>query len=144
MQDQPVAKKPVLFQLPTGLYLGIVCYNPLYENLQFVLEKREFFEVEWPALMVSKEKGLFPVLIGLPHITVQRSQVLWYSTHIPSEILQQYQAFLPFLGGSAVPPPKEETTKELKPKASVKKTSSRKADEKIIPFPLRKEPEDAL
>lgn len=137
MQNQPVAKKPVLFQISTGLYLGLVCYNPLYENLQFVLEKREFFEVEWPALMISQEKGLFPVLIGLPHITVQRSQILWYSTHIPSEILKQYQTFLPFIVGEAVLPPKEEGSK------SPLKASTKKTEEKIIPFPLRKEPEDA-
>ncbi len=137
MQNQPVARKPVLFQLQTGLYLGLVCYNPLYENLQFVLEKKDFFEVEWPALMISQEKGLFPVLIGLPHITVQRAQILWYSTHIPAEILKQYQAFLPFTAGEAVPPPKQEV-----PKPS-SKGSAKKSEEKIIPFPLRKEPGDA-
>jgi hypothetical protein len=136
MQNQPIARKPVLFQLPTGLYLGMVCYNPLYENLQFVLEKKEFFEVEWPALMISQEKGLFPVLIGLPHITVQRTQILWYATHIPAELLRQYQAFLPYPSGETVLPPKEDTTK------SSSKVSPKKTEEKIIPFPLKKEPSD--
>ncbi len=129
MQDQPVAKNPVLIQLPTGLYLGLVCYNPLYENLKFVLEKRDFFEMEWPSLMVSQEKGLYPVLIGLPFITIQRSQILWYTTHIPAEILNQYQVFLPFLAGDAVPSPEKTPSPKSKPPKK----------EKIIPFPSKKD-----
>jgi len=129
MENQPVAKNPVLLQLTTGLYLGLVCYNPFYENLKFVLEKRDFFEMEWPALMVSQEKSFFPVLLGLPYITIQRSQILWYTTHIPAEILKQYQSFLPFVGGKeAVPPPKSPIT----PK------SSSTTSPKIIPFPAKK------
>ncbi len=123
MQNQPIAKNPVLLQLPTGLYLGLVCYNPLYENLKFVLEKRDFFEMEWPALMVSQEKGFFPMLLGLPYITIQRCQILWYTTHIPSDILKQYQAFIPFLSEkSAVPPPSP---------------SPKSSPPKIIPFPTK-------
>ncbi|MFN3921417.1 MAG: hypothetical protein ACK4K4_03350 [Caldimicrobium sp.] len=132
MENQPIVKNPVLIQLQTGLYLGLVCYNPLYENLKFVLEKREFFEMEWPAIMISQEKGFFPVLLGLPYITIQRSQILWYTTHIPAEILTQYQAYLPFVGGKeAVPSPMSS-----KP---AKSTSS--SSHKIIPFPSKKKEE---
>jgi hypothetical protein len=131
MQDQPVAKNPVLIQLPTGLHLGLVCYNPLYENLKFVLEKRDFFEMEWPSIMISQEKGLYPVLMGLPFITIQRSQILWYTTHIPAEILNQYQAFLPFLAkGPALSPEKAPPPKSKPPK---------REKEKIIPFPIKKD-----
>ncbi|MCS7150261.1 MAG: hypothetical protein RMI63_02940 [Caldimicrobium sp.] len=136
MQNQPISKNPVLLQLSTGLYLGLVCYNPIYENLQFVLEKRDFFEVEWPALMISQEKGLFPVLLGLPHITVQRSQVLWYTTHVPVEIMKQYQAYLPFFGPEGIP--KLET--EPKPEEKVKK---RRDSQKIIPLRPKKGSPDA-
>ncbi len=95
MPDQPIAKHPTLIQLSTGLYLGLVCFNPYLENLKFVLEKKEFFEMEWPALIISQEKGLFPVLLGLPYITIQRAQILWYTSQVPSEILKHYQSFLP-------------------------------------------------
>jgi len=138
MQNQPVAKKPVLFQLQTGLYLGLVCYNPLFETLQFVLEKKDFFEVEWPALIIHQEKGLFPVLLGLPHITIQRAQIIWYSTHVPQEILRAYQAFLPVTGSEAIPS-KEEEKKQEEKKQEVKKASPKKQEEKIIPFPLKRE-----
>lgn len=140
MQAQPVAKNPVLFQLSTGLYLGLVCYNPFYESLQFVLEKRDFFEVEWPALMITQEKGLFPVLLGLPYITVQRSQLLWYTTHIPAELLKTYQAYLP-LTGEAVPPASTQT-KNLKKKTSISKSSDIE-ESKVIPLHPRKGKEDA-
>ncbi|MFN3406934.1 MAG: hypothetical protein ACK40E_04310 [Caldimicrobium sp.] len=130
MQNQTIAKNPVLLQLPTGIYLGLVCYNPLYENLKFVLEKRDFFEMEWPALIISQEKGFFPILLGLPYITIQRQQILWYTTHIPAEILNQYQAFIPLLPQKeAIPPasaPPSSGGKELKPK-----------EPKIIPFPQK-------
>lgn len=136
MQSQPVAKNPVLIQLPTGLYLGLVCYNPLYENLQFVLEKRDFFEMEWPALMISQERGLFPVLLGLPHITIQRAQILWYTTYIPAELLQQYQSFLPLMGGEAVPAPKPSQEMEGTKVPTSKRKS--KGDDKVIPLHARK------
>lgn len=133
MQNQPIARNPVLLQLPTGLYLGLVCYNPLYENLKFVLEKRDFFEMEWPALIISQEKGFFPVLLGLPYITIQRQQILWYTTHVPAEILNQYQAYLPFLSPKEAIPPTSATT----PSSSEEVKQQRS---KIIPFPQKGEP----
>lgn len=142
-QNQPVAKNPVLIQLPTGLYLGLVCYNPLYENLKFVLEKRDFFEMEWPALMISQEKSLFPALLGLPFITIQRSQILWYTTHIPAELLNQYQSFLPFLSGGAVAGPEESSEKPIEKPAPARAKPRKKVDEKIIPFPIKKDYPDA-
>lgn len=129
MQNQPVAKNPVLIQLPTGLYLGLVCFNPLYENLRFVLEKKDFFEMEWPTLVVSQETGLFPMLLGLPYITIQRAQILWYTTHVPTELLKQYQAFLPLLGPEGLPQLEVETDSPEKAKNKKEGKTS-----KIIPL----------
>lgn len=129
MQNQPIAKQPVLMQLPSGLYLGLVCYNPQFENLKFVLEKREFFEMEWPALVITQEKGLFPFLLGIPHFTVQRSQIIWYTTHIPAELLNYYQSFIPILKDPSLPG-------EAKPQH---KNKAKKESDKIIPFPLKKD-----
>lgn len=133
MQNQPIAKNPVLIQLNSGLYLGLVCYNPLYENLKFVLEKRDFFEMEWPALIISQEKGLFPVFLGLSYITIQRSQILWYSTHIPGELLKQYQNYLPFL--------MRESQVPLSNTSSPASTTTKSSPHKIIPFPSKKKDE---
>jgi len=121
-----VVRQPVLFQLPTGLFLGLVCFNPVFETLKFVLEKKDFFDVEWPALVASEQKGLFPVLLGIPYFTVQRAQILWYTLEIPENLLNTYKAFVPhaFSGGVLR---KEELKKDLK------------SSGKIVPFPLRKE-----
>jgi hypothetical protein len=129
MQNQPVARQPVLMQLPSGLYLGLVCYNPQFENLKFVLEKREFFEMEWPALVITQEKGLLPFLLGIPYFTVQRAQIIWYTTHIPAELLNYYQSFIPILKEPGLPG-------EAKPQPKAK---AKKESDKIIPFPLRKD-----
>jgi len=129
MQNQPIAKQPVLIQLSSGLYLGLVCYNPQFENLKFVLEKREFFEMEWPALVVPQEKGLLPYLIGIPYFTIQRTQIIWYTTHIPAELLNYYHSFVPILKEQSLPG-------EAK---TPPKTTSKKDFEKIIPFPPRKD-----
>jgi len=126
MSQQKIVKNPVLFQLPTGLFLGLVCFNPVFETLKFVLEKKDFFDVEWPALVASEQKGLFPVLLGIPYFTVQRSQILWYTLEIPENLLNTYKAFVPNAFSS--PALKEDQRKK-----------GEKGSGKIVPFPLRKE-----
>ena len=133
---QPVAKKPVLFQLNTALYLGMVCFNPVYETLKFVLEKREFFEVEWPAIVTTTEQGLTPILIGIPYFTVQRPQILWYTLQIPDALLQQYQSYVPHLFQNLVVQPDS----PIKPNRIIKKEEN--PEKKIIPFPFKKEQGD--
>ncbi len=127
--QQPVAKKPVLFQTLTGLFIGLVCFNPVYESLKFVLEKREFFEVEWPALVSFEEKGLIPILLGLPYFTVQRIQVIWYTLHIPEPLLSHYQTYIPHVFKST-----PLNTLLSSPSTEKKK----KENSKIVPFPLSK------
>jgi hypothetical protein len=129
MNESPVAKKPVLFQTQTGLYLGLVCFNPVYETLKFVLEKREFFEVEWPALVSVEEKGLVPILLGLPYFTIQRTQIIWYTLQIPENLLKYYQAFLPHIFSNT---PLESSALSLK-------STKTDTDKKIIPFPFKKD-----
>jgi len=124
-----VAKKPVLFQLSTALYLGLVCFNPAYETLRFVLEKREFFEVEWPALVTSGKEGLMPILIGIPVFTVQRCQLLWYTLQVPESLLSQYKSYIPHIFQNTPLNPEPP-----KPTRLIKKGSSKTP--KIIPFPL--------
>lgn len=133
MNESPVAKKPVLFQTQTGLYLGLVCFNPVYETLKFVLEKREFFEVEWPALVSVEEKGLIPILLGLPYFTIQRSQIIWYTLQIPEGLLKYYQTFLPHVFSNTSLQGEPISAKPFK---SITKTDINK---KIIPFPLKKD-----
>ncbi len=143
-QKQPVARKPVLFQTVTGLYLGMVCFNPLYETLKFVLEKREFFEVEWPALVNFSQNGLFPILIGLPYFTIQRPQIVWYSTEIPEALLKHYQTLLPHLFTDGVLQKEQPSfsASEFFKNSSSPKSREKKKDNKIIPFPVKKdEPE---
>ena len=96
--SRDVIKKPVLFQLPTGLFIGLVCFNPNFETINFVLEKKDFFDVEWPAIVGSnKGEGFYPILIGLSHFVVQRSQILWYTLDIPDAILNVYKSSLPHI-----------------------------------------------
>ncbi len=130
MDNQPVAKKPVLFQTQTGLFIGLVCFNPVYETLKFVLEKREFFEVEWPALVSFEERGLVPILMGFPYFTVQRSQIVWYTLQIPENLLKHYQSFIPHIFNNI---PLYKAGSQDK---TYKDTS--KTDKKIIPFPSKK------
>lgn len=133
MNETPVAKKPVLLQTQIGLYIGLVCFNPIYETLKFVLEKREFFEVEWPALVTIEEKGLIPILLGLPYFTIQRSQIIWYTLQIPENLLKQYQAFIPHMFVST---PLQTTFSPFKNNKSEEKN---KIEKKIIPFPSKKD-----
>lgn len=133
MNESPIAKKPVLLQTQTGLYLGLVCFNPVYETLKFVLEKREFFEVEWPALVSIDEKGLVPILLGLPYFTIQRTQIIWYTLQIPEGLLKTYQTFLPHLFTNV---PLQEKISPIK--FSQSKISSG-TEKKIIPFPFKKD-----
>jgi hypothetical protein len=131
VSEQPIAKKPVLFQTQTGLFIGMVCFNPVYETLKFVLEKREFFEVEWPALVSSDQKGLTPILLGLPYFTVQRSQIIWYTLQIPEMLLTQYQSFIPHIFNNI---PIRDNLSVTRPSKT-----SEKPENKIIPFPLKKD-----
>lgn len=130
MNEQPIAKKPVLFQTLTGLFIGLVCFNPVYESLKFVLEKKDFFEVEWPALVSFEEKGLIPILLGLPHFTIQRSQVIWYTLQIPEPLLNNYQTYLPHI--------LKTTPLNTSLSDSIKKEKKPKEVPKIVPFPLKK------
>lgn len=129
MSTQPIAKKPVLFQTLTGLFIGLVCFNPVYESLKFVLEKKDFFEVEWPALVSLEEKGLIPILLGFPYFTVQRVQVIWYTLQIPEPLLNHYHTYIPHvlrntpLNTSLSPTLKKGGKKEIS---------------KIVPFPFKK------
>ncbi|WP_022854532.1 hypothetical protein [Thermodesulfobacterium thermophilum] len=135
MREQPVGKQPVLFQLQTGLFLGIVCYNPLFESIQFVLEKKDFFEVEWPALVNFDKTGLYPYLIGIPTITLQRIHIVWYTLEIPKTLLSLYQ--------QAVPIKFAEPSFSFRPKKEIpKKPEKKEPEEKVIPFPGKKEEQE--
>ena len=145
-QRQPIARKPVLFQTVTGLYLGMVCFNPLYETLKFVLEKREFFEVEWPALVNFAQNGLFPMLLGLPYFTIQRTQIVWYSIEIPEALLNHYQTLLPHLFTDGVLQKEESSLSDLelfKSESSSKSAVKKTKESKIIPFPVKKDEPEA-
>lgn len=133
MNESQIAKKPVLFQTHTGLYLGLVCFNPVYETLKFVLEKREFFEVEWPALVSVEEKGLIPILLGLPYFTIQRSQIIWYTLQIPEGLLKYYQTFLPHIFSNT------SLQGELASAKPFKSITKHEVNKKIIPFPSKKD-----
>lgn len=131
MSEQPIAKKPVLFQTLTGLFIGLVCFNPVYESLKFVLEKKEFFEVEWPALVSFEERGLIPVLLGLPYFTIQRSQIIWYTFQIPEPLLNQYQTYIPHVF--------QTTPLNIPQEVPSKKMNKEKKTSKIVPFPIKKD-----
>lgn len=133
MSAQPVTKKPVLFQTLTGLFIGLVCFNPVYESLKFVLEKKEFFEVEWPALVSFEEKGLIPILLGLPYFTVQRIQVIWYTLQIPEPLLNHYQTYIPHILKST---PLNTSLSSTPPK------NKKKDIPKIVPFPFKRNESD--
>ncbi len=95
MLEKATRKEPVLIQTTAGLFLGLVCFHHGFESLNFVLEKREFFDFEWPALVTADAGGLRPVLLGLEHIVVQRQNVIWYTTTVPENLLEQYRLRLP-------------------------------------------------
>ncbi|WP_297056437.1 hypothetical protein [Thermosulfurimonas sp.] len=95
MLEKATRKEPVLLQTTAGLFLGLVCFHHGFESLNFVLEKREFFDFEWPALVTVDAGGLKPILLGLEHIVVQRQNVIWYSTSIPESLLEAYRLRLP-------------------------------------------------
>ncbi len=115
-------KEPVLMQTATGLILGLVCYNHGMESLTFVLEKREFFDLEWPAIIAIDANGWHPIPLMIEHIVVQRANVVWYTTSIPEILLQQYRERLP------IKPDKP-------PEPSPPKPSRRAGREKIVLFP---------
>jgi len=125
MLEKATRKEPVLIQTAAGLFLGLVCFHHGFESLNFVLEKREFFDFEWPAMVVADAGGLRPVFLGLDHIVIQRQNVVWYSTSVPEALLNQYRMRLPHPpagppgGPSPSPGPSREKSK----------------DEKVVVFP---------
>jgi len=126
MLEKATRKEPVLIQTSAGLFLGLVCFHHGFESLSFVLEKREFFDFEWPALVTADAGGLRPIFLGLDHIVVQRQNVIWYSTSIPENLFNQYRIRLP------QPPPEP-------PKPSPKSPPKKGREEKIVVFPGSKE-----
>ena len=74
-------------------------------------------------------KGAPSLFAWNSYFTVQRSQIIWYTTHIPAELLNYYQSFIPILKEPGLPG-------EAKPQPKVK---AKKESDKIIPFPLRKD-----
>jgi len=126
MLEKATRKDPVLIQTTAGLFLGLVCFHHGFESLNFVLEKREFFDFEWPALVTVDAGGLRPVLLGLDHIVVQRRNVIWYSTSIPETLLEQYKLRLPR------PPEGPESGPSAPRKASEKKGEK---PDKVVIFP---------
>ncbi len=126
MLERATRKEPVLIQTSAGLFLGLVCFHHGFESLNFVLEKREFFDFEWPALVTVDAGGLRPVFLGLDHIVVQRQNVIWYSTSVPENLLTQYRMRLPKPPTTGGPP------------APVKPPP--KKEEKVVIFPGTKDP----
>ena len=115
-------KEPVLLQTATGLMLGLVCYNHGMESLAFVLEKREFFDLEWPAVVAIDANGWHPIPLMIEHIVVQRANVVWYTTNIPEILLQQYRERLPI-------------KPDHPPKPSPPRGPRKESKEKIVLFP---------
>lgn len=138
MKDQPIAREIVLFQTTVGLFIGIVCFNPVYETIKFVLEKKEFFEVEWPALVNIKENGLVPILLGIPYITLQRNHVVWYTLEIPELLLTIYQRTVPQTFNLLKQPLPNTSKLAEKNQQDISKSEEKKTEEKIIPFPGKK------
>ncbi len=124
MLPKATRKEPVLFQTATGLLMGLVCYHHGLETLSFVLEKREFFDLEWPALVAIDAQGWHPIPLMLEHVVVQRANVVWYTTNLPEMLLQQYRERLPI---------KPETPPEPPTPPRPKKGEEKK--EKIVVFP---------
>lgn len=135
MREQPVAKEIVLIQTTVGLMIGLVCFNPIYENIRFVLEKKEFFEIEWPALVNVRENGLVPILLGISYITIQRNQIIWYSLEVPEPLLTIYKRTIPHpINVFKHTLPDSSKLGEVSQQKQ-DKTEKRKEEEKIIPFP---------
>ncbi len=126
MLEKATRKDPVLIQTTAGLFLGLVCFHHGFESLNFVLEKREFFDFEWPALVAVDTGGLRPVLLGLEHIVVQRRNVIWYTTAVPETLLEQYKLRLPRppQGPGEGPPPAPRPSK-----------GKGEGQEKVVVFP---------
>ncbi|QJA05900.1 hypothetical protein FVE67_03405 [Thermosulfurimonas marina] len=122
MLEKATRKQLVLLQTTSGLYLGLVCFHHGFESLNFVLEKREFFDFEWPAFVAADSGGLRPVLLGLEHIVVQRQNVVWYSTEVPESLALQYRRQLP------QPPPEPDRPSPPRPERPSSK-------DKVVTFP---------
>ncbi|HIE32822.1 MAG TPA: hypothetical protein EYP81_02065 [Thermodesulfobacteriaceae bacterium] len=125
MLEKATRKEPVLIQTSAGLFLGLVCFHHGFESLNFVLEKREFFDFEWPALVTADAGGLRPVFLGLDHIVIQRQNVVWYSTSVPEALISQYKMRLP------KPPAGPPEGSPSPPKSSREKSKG----EKVVVFP---------
>ncbi len=122
MLPKATKKAPVLFQTSNGLLMGLVCYHHGMETLAFVLEKREFFDVEWPALVAIDAQGWHPIPLMLEHIVMQRANVIWYTTALPEPLVQKYRERLPIKPDT---PPEPPTPPKEPPKSK----------EKIVHFP---------
>lgn len=132
-----MAKEIVLVQTTVGLIVGLVCFNPVYENIKFVLEKKEFFEIEWPALVNVRENGLVPILLGISYITLQRNQIVWYSLEVPEPLLTIYKRTIPHpINVFKHTLPDGSKLGEMSQQKQDK--TEKKKEEKIIPFPGKK------
>jgi len=126
MLPKATKKEPVLMQTSTGLLMGLVCYHHGMETLAFVLEKREFFDLEWPALVAVDAQGWHPIPLMLEHVVVQRANIIWYTTNLPEMLIKQYRERLPIRPDT---PP--ESPMPPRPKAPKK--------DKIVLFPGAKQ-----
>lgn len=103
--------------------MGLVCYHHGMETLSFVLEKREFFDVEWPAVVAIDAQGWHPIPLMIEHIVMQRANVIWYTTAIPEILVKQYRERLPIKPDTPPEPP------------TPPKGPSKPPKEKIVLFP---------
>ncbi|AEH44197.1 hypothetical protein Thein_0313 [Thermodesulfatator indicus DSM 15286] len=104
--------------------MGLVCYHHGMETLAFVLEKREFFDLEWPALVAIDAQGWHPIPLGIEYVVMQRANIIWYTTQIPEILVTQYRERLPIKPDK---PPEPPTPEPPKP--------TRNKKEKIVRFP---------
>ncbi len=106
--------------------MGLVCYHHGMETLSFVLEKREFFDLEWPALVAIDAQGWHPIPLMLEHVVMQRTNIIWYTTAIPEPLIKQYRERLPIKPDTPPKPPSPPKGPPKPPK------------EKIVLFPRSK------
>ena len=83
------SKELVILCVNNTLFIGYIIYNSKLESFQYVIEKRDWFELEFPHYVTPK--GL--VKCPFNFLTIQRSSVNYYTIDIPYQFREEFQKF---------------------------------------------------
>jgi len=115
------SKVLVILSINKQLIIGYILYQSGMESAQFVIEKRDWFDLEMPYYLTNQG----PIKLPFSYITVQRSQIEYYTFEIPPQI-EEFFSKIEYLI--------EKKINKIKKSKIDNKKETKNKNLKIIPF----------